>query len=84
MLALIVFFFSLYQPVFNKNLTNFRSSHCGSVVTNPTSVHEDSGSIPGLTQWVKNLALPWLWCGPAAVALIQPQPGNFHMTQVWL
>ena len=56
-------------------------------LTNPTRNHEVVGSIPGLTQWVKDLAsvscgvgrrcgsdpeLLWLWHRPAATALIQP------------
>ena len=45
------------------------------------SVHEDVGLIPGLAQWAKNLwhrlqmwpgpELLWLWCRPAAAALIR-------------
>ena len=65
-----------------------RHSHCGSAVMNPKSIHEDVGSIPGLTQWVKdlsiamsygvghiwssNLALLCLWGRPAAAAAIWP------------
>ena len=36
----------------------FRSSRHGSAEVNMTSIHEEAGSIPGLTQWVKHLVLP--------------------------
>ena len=66
----------------------YGSSHCGLVVTNATSIHEDAGLIPSLTQWiwVSGIAVSsgvgprhsidpemlWLWCTLAATAVIQP------------
>ena len=40
--------------------------------TNPPRNHEVAGPIFGLTQWVKELVLLWLWRRPAAVAPIGP------------
>ena len=37
--------------------TDLWSSHYGSVETNLTSIHEGTGLIPGLTQWVKDPVL---------------------------
>ena len=33
------------------------SAHCGAGEMNPTSIYEDLGLIPDITQWIKDLAL---------------------------
>ena len=48
------------------------SSCCGSVVMNPTRIHEDVGSLPGLAQWLRIWCCRELWCRPAAAAPIGP------------
>ena len=46
------------QGYYQLKMPVLRSSHCGSVERNLTIIHEDAGLIPGLDQWVKDLALP--------------------------
>ena len=41
-----------------KREREFRSSHCGSAVTNLTGIHEDMGLIPGLAQWGQGSSVP--------------------------
>ena len=64
----------LWRPhharVMRKKTTSV-SPHCGSVVMNQTSIHEDVGSILSLAQWVKDPML-WLWCRLAAAAPTRP------------
>ena len=55
------------------------NSHCGSLVTNPTSIQEDVDSIPNPTQWVKDSVLLW-----AAVSCsVGPRCGS-DLALLWL
>ena len=62
---------SAWAGKFTQELEGWNSRH-GAVEMNPTRNHEVVCSIPGLAPWVKDLALLWLWCRPAATALIGP------------
>ena len=47
----------IYKTVLS--ITYHGSSHHGSVVMNPISIPEDTSSIPGLAQWVKDCHELW-------------------------
>ena len=53
----MVFGSQLAQTCGSAQEMHARGSHHGAAEMNPTTIHEDAGSIPGLGQWVRNPAL---------------------------
>ena len=61
----MLFHSEVIQEIVLFKIREDRSSHCGSAVMNPTSIHKDTSSIPSLAQWVKDPVLPP--CVPCSV-----------------
>ena len=50
-------FLGKLMDTFQSKESRIENSHYGSVIMNPPSIHEEVGSIPTFTQWVKDLVL---------------------------
>ena len=54
----LVFCIFIEVKFMQHKINHFRSSRRGAAEMNPTRNHEVAVSVSGLTQWVKDLALP--------------------------